>query len=164
MGASKSPFRDKQVSDPPCVTYGRLNVGNDGPCQFETEVEVTAAMLIAGAVTVLPDASVPRNCKVYLRDYQFRWGSTAFATASNIFLSDTNASPVDFVTVTVGAAASAIHRFSPTGVTQTNVTQGAALIGPADGGTTGKGLQVRTNVAPTLGSTFRVYVRGFFAE
>lgn len=166
MGVSKSPFRDKQAPDPPCQVYGRLNVGNDGPCQFEAEVEITAAQLIAGAVVLLPDSLVPRNCKCFIRDYEIRWGGSAFATATDVRLSDTNASPVDFVTVLVANTLNALHRLSPTGVTQTGVTQSTALTSTAsDGGTVGKGLQVRTTGStPTAGSTFRVYVRGFFAE
>ncbi len=165
MGKSRQPFRDKQPAVAPTMVSGLIDVGNDGPCFFTVDVDVTAAQLIAGAVTILADSLVPRNCKCYIRDYQIRWGGVAFATATDIRLSDTNAAPVDFVTVLIANTVNIFHRLSASVVAMVGVTQGAALTSQAtDGGTVGKGLQIRsTGAAPTAGSTFRVTVSGYFA-
>lgn len=135
-----------------------------GPAFFEVDLDVTAAQIIAGPVTVVPDSMVPPGYKLYLTDYQIRWGGTAFTTATDVRISDTNSTPVDFVTVTVANTGSNnIHRLSPTGVTQTGVTQGAGIVNRG-GGTSGKGLQIRTTGStPAAGSAFSVYVRGYFS-
>lgn len=161
---AKHPFLNAAVSLVMAVLGGRRVVESAGVCGFEYEVDITAAQLIAGQVQIFPDGVVPTGCKPFLEDYQINWGATAFGAATDVRISD---GTVDFVTIAIANTLNALHRKSPTGVTQTGVTQGAAIIGAPGvlGGTVNKGLLVRTTGStPTLGSTFRVYVKGYFAK
>lgn len=166
MAAVKFPFLGGAIAVLLCNVFGRRNVESAGAAEFCVERDITAAELIAGAVTILPDGEVPAGCKPFIDDYQINWGATAFGAATAVVLQDTGGATT-FLSVLVANTLNALHRLSPTGVTQTGVTQGAALIGApaALGGVSGKGLRVATTGStPTLGSTFRIMVRGYFAK
>lgn len=158
MPATGKIFVDKLVKLAQKLYRGDIEAG-DGPCEFFVDRTVTAAQLIAGPVTLINDSDVPSGYKLYVTELTIRWGATAFATATDVRVSDTNSTPVDFVTVLVA---------NTTGVTswpidETGVTWGSAL-NSRTGATAGKGLRVRTTGStPTSGSSFIVTVKGYIA-
>lgn len=133
---------------------------SDGACSFVVDKDVTAADLIAGDVTLVADSDVPRGHKCYITDYQLRFGGTAFATATDVRISDTAPSPTDFVTVAIANTTGFKHL---TSASQTGVTNGNALL-LRQGGAAGRGIRLRTTgSAPTAGSDLSVRIEGFFA-
>jgi hypothetical protein len=132
----------------------------DGACQFVVDKDILASDLAAGDVTLVKDSEVPRGHKCYVTNYQLRFGNTAFATATDVRLSDNASTPTDFVTVTIANTTGFKHL---TSASQTGVTHGSALL-QRTGGAAEKGIRLRTTgSAPTAGSDFSIRVEGFFA-
>jgi hypothetical protein len=169
MAKSGSQFRNRVFLHTLCY-HGPKNpasnvtdVGLDmreGRAYFEIPVKIgtdatTALAAINSGAVILPDTQVPQGCRCYVTDVQFCFNGTAFATATDIRISDTNGTPVDFATVAI-ANTSSYQRLGGA-----NVTAGAGI---ATGGTLSKGLQIRkTGSNATGGHAFTVVVRGFFA-
>lgn len=140
--------------------YRRGKLANtDGACTFEIDQAFTTSTLTGTAsVTLLEDAAVPTGLKCYITEYVIRFGSTAFA--ANVKISDSNSTPVDFVTVL--AANTTGYYCNTCGTLPTGLTQEAALTANS-GGTASKGLVLRSASTQSLGSAGSVYIRGYFA-
>lgn len=169
MPKSGSQFRDKvflhtltyQGPKTPATNVSDAMLDTrEGRGVFEAEFQIgtdasTALSAVNSGATLIPDSQVPRGCRVYVTDVEFKFNGTAFATSTDIRISDTAATPVDFATVAIANTGS----FQRLG--GANVTAGAGI---ANGGTVGRGLRIRqTGTAATAGHAFRVYVRGYFA-
>lgn len=114
------------------------------------------ASAAATPVVLIPDSDVPAGFKVFVTSFLARVnGATNWATTANVKIQDTNATPVDFVTMLV-AALTGNARVLP-GSANTTLEDAMSLM---TGGTTGRGLQVRGNANGT-GSDLVVTVLGF---
>ena len=123
-----------------------------------TPFTVTATLTSAAAATpvvLIPAANVLPGKKVYVNGFRATVnGGTLWATTANVYIQDTNGTPVDFFTIAVSALTA--NAFVTTGTS--GVTNGAAYT-LGTGGTASAGLQLAANANGT-GSNLVVTVHG----
>lgn len=143
------------------VSSNQITSAGDGPAWFRVAKSVTAAEVIAGAVTLLSDSDVPYGLKVVPTNVVINFdGSTAFTTATDIRVSDTSGTPIDFVTVAIANTTGT--KVVPVASAPTGVTVGTAMKNLNASGAAGKGLQLRTTGStPAAGATLYLVIEGF---
>lgn len=154
-------YKDKQLPVVSSLAGSSLIDSADmGPVMFECMTSVTAAQIAAGAVTLISDSDVPTGSKLVPLSIIIHFhASTAFTTATDIRLSDTATSPIDFITVAIANTTGTKSLPNPEAVTGVTVSTDYRTFNAS--GNSGKGLQIRsTGSTPAAGDTFYVYVRG----
>lgn len=112
------------------------------------------------------EVRVPKGYKAYITYVLFVVnGATAWASGTDVRISDDAGSPVDWVTVATAALTGNAVISVPFGGTVTGVTQTAATIAPVTGGLTSeRGIVVRATGTFTAGSNLEVYIEGFYRK
>jgi hypothetical protein len=148
----------------------------EAPMDFKGTVTTAAATVLGTGTlaTFLFDATAsntnsnrcPKGCKIVLTYIEVVFTGTAWTVGTDIRISDTNASPVDFVTITAAAAIANQVAFGPgnvLGTATSGITWGLAC-NPSIGATLEKGLVLRATGTFTGGSAITAYVEGYFLK